>query len=446
MASPSVDLLRRDDIVLVFGMEWFPLLGSHPDAQARTLARRRRAAHRVVCSGGAAAVGLLRGGLPRKGGQRQCSAAAAFAALHPVGTVAAVLPFPGGRHWLVAVHEGAVMTHADQVFAGLSQLHDTLRVLREAHPGLVLHEENHPASGLLDALFETARERGALIRAARPAGGSAAVVSAALIFAIGFLASGLGPSSWHGAGRNEPVLPVDAAAAWSDAVAASARPHAVHGVAGLGALLDAVHEAPADLAGWRLIQIDCRPAKAHWSCRSRYRREGDSDNLDFLAAAHPHWTVSFDPMEGAEAGWSAPMSALPLGAVALHRPQHNEAWLMSALQAMLPAFSELRLEAPQALPLSAPLDEQRRPLPRPPEVAGYRRRALRVQAPLRSLGLLLPETVHVSWERFQLQIAPVDSPTLRSSSLRVSLSGVLYEIDDPHAASSFRPDALPRRG
>src|SRR5690554_6479316 len=101
MASRISDIIQRDGVALVFGMEWFPLLGNHPQGQARSLARRRRASHRVMAAGAAASVGLLRARAKGWSGHRLCSAAAIFAGLHPIGTVAAILPFPGNRQWLV---------------------------------------------------------------------------------------------------------------------------------------------------------------------------------------------------------------------------------------------------------------------------------------------------------------------------------------------------------
>ncbi|NLC35365.1 MAG: hypothetical protein GX772_02770, partial [Alcaligenaceae bacterium] len=103
-------MLQRHGITLVFGLEWFPLLGNHPQGQARSLARRQRASHYVVAVGAAASAGVWRAGAKIRSAQRCCSAAAVLASLHPRGTVAVILPLPGNRQWLAAVHEGAVMT------------------------------------------------------------------------------------------------------------------------------------------------------------------------------------------------------------------------------------------------------------------------------------------------------------------------------------------------
>lgn len=434
MVSRTSELLQRDGVALVFGMEWFPLLGNHPTGQARSLARRRRASHRVIASGAAASVGLLRAGSKPRKRHRLCSAAAVFAGLHPTGTVAAILPLPSGRQWLVAVHEGAVMTRTDQLHDCPASAQGTVSLLREAHPGLLVHDENRAPSGLLDALFKAAREQGELLRTPPLAG-----LSWAALFSVGVLAlvlmAGRGP--FHGGETGGGVQEADPRAAWRDAVALALQRHTVHGVAGLRAVLDTLHAIPVYLAGWLLTQAECRPGGAEWQCRANYRRDEAGDNQSLVEAARFDWTLSFDPMEGAVATWSAAMPAMPLADVRLRGTRQNETRLVSALQAMLPAFSEFRVDAPQPLPVVAPLDMQQRPIPRPAGIAGYQRRSIQLQAPLRSLSLLLPETSHMSWQRVALQVAVVDQPSLRSSSLRVSLSGVLYEIDDPSHVSSL---------
>ena len=430
MVARTSDIVQRDGVALVFGMEWFPLLGDHPQRQAHSLARRQRASHRVMAMGAAASVGLLRARAKAWSGQRLCSAAAVFASLHPVGTVAAILPLPGSGLWLVAVHEGAVMTRTDHLHEGPLSVQESLRLLHEAHPGLVVHDESRTAVGLLDSLFAAAQEQGELSRVRR---WGLALSMAAILPALGLvLLSGRGLLQ-----GDEPRVEadmVDPSSAWQDAMASVARRHTVHGVAGLQSVLDTLHGVPVYMAGWLLVQAECHPRLAEWHCRARYRRDEAGDNQSLIDAARPDWTLSFDPMEGALAVWASSMPVLALADVRLRGPRENEARLVSALQAMLPAFSEFRLNAPEPLPVPAPLDAQQRPIPRPPGVSGYQRRTIHLQAPLRSLSLLLPEASHMSWERIVLQVSVVDEPTLRASSLQASLSGVLYEIDMPNHA------------
>lgn len=421
-------LLQRDGITLVFGMEWFPMLGDQLSTQARALARRRRAGHYVITSGAADSVGLLCAGTVSRGGTRRCSAAAIFAAMHPCGTVASILPLPNGTVWMVAVHEGAVMAHSDQMHDDIDHALQSISVLREAHPGLLLQDESHDSNGLLDALFAAAPQVGQL-QAMSLWGRRPVAVTLALLLIVTALVLGPARQLLTGMGSAADVPAVDPAQAWKEAIARSAQRHSVHGVAGLQAVVDALHAAPIFLAGWRLVQAECKPGTGMWLCRARYRREGDADNQGLINAAFPGWALAFDPMDGADASWSVGMPSLPLTSVPLRAPEDNQRRLFSALQAMLPAFAEFRLEMPQPLRLTPPVDSQQRPVPRPSGLVAHQRRAIHLQAPLWSLSLLMPETVHMSWDRVVLQLGMVDQPTLRNSSLRVSLSGVLYETD-----------------
>lgn len=469
MMSSSSQVIERDGTVLVFGLEWFPLIGGQPERQARVLARQQRAAYRVICAGGAVAVGVLRGKLDRRArsgasafsaGRRQsaawavgrqrfprrlCSAAAAFASLHPTGTVAALLELPGGRRWLVGVHEGAVMARTDHLHDAGFPIGDTIRLLREAHPGLVLLDETPGTSGLPGSLFQAALETGELLHCGRVLGATSGVMAA--LFCVAALGGVLAGPSLLGGSAGERQLPVeDPHAAWRKAIDAVARSQQVHGVTGLQAVLDTIQAVPLVLADWQLSQVECLPRGAQWNCRARYRRGAAADNAGFIATADPAWEVSFDPLEGAQAAWSHPMSVTSLLEAAPRRARENQARLVSALQRMLPAFLELRLEAPQPLPVSAPLDAEQRPIGRPPGVTGHQRRAVRVQAPLRSLVMLLPEAAHMSWERITLQVVDVEQPSLRSSRLRVSMSGVLYETEDvAHAADGSIAVGAPKR-
>lgn len=438
MMPRDSELLQRDGVSLVLGLEWFPLLGEHLQSQAQALARRRRASHYVIAMGGAASVGLLRVAAGRRKRVRACSAAAVFAALHPVGTVAAVLPLQDGRQWLVAVHEGAVMTRADQLHDGHASANDTITLLRDAYPGLVVREEGHDSSGLLDTLFKSARDLGGLQRVSWFTLRQAVWLVTVALVLTGALAATPVRQLLPGFDKPADVSPIDPVAAWRAAVAASAQSHSVHGVAGLQSVLDSLYAVPVFLAGWQLAGLECRPGTGQWQCHAKYRREASGDNQSLIDAALPEWTLSFDPMEGATAAWVVALPSQRLSDVHLHGAALNEARLFSALQAMLPAFAEFRLDAPQPLPVAAPLDAQQQPVPRPSGVASYQRRAVHLQAPLRSLSVLLPETMHMSWGHIAVQLSTVDQPTLRSSSLRVSLSGVLYEkTDDAHRASSF---------
>src|SRR5690606_11805257 len=138
-------------------------LGGQLERQADSLARQRRASFRVLTTGAAASVGLLVGKSKRSRKPRFFSAAAAFASMHPSGTVATVLVLPSGRYWLVAVHEAAIIARTDRLFEHHTEVHHALQALREAHPGLVIHEVDDTVDPFPE-LAARAKQRGKLTR------------------------------------------------------------------------------------------------------------------------------------------------------------------------------------------------------------------------------------------------------------------------------------------
>ncbi|HLU78194.1 MAG TPA: hypothetical protein VKZ52_01345 [Burkholderiaceae bacterium] len=439
MVTCTGQLLQYKGRSLVVGMEWFPLLGDHPERQARALARRRGAAHWACTAGAAASAGVLATRLRQGRGRQVGSAAAAFANVHPVGTVAAVVPLPGERIWLVAVHEGAVMARTDQLHEDPAAVHERLETLWQAHPGMVLLDERRDPSGLLEALFQL-DDAGVALRHRRGSTSRGLLLTTVLLS----LSAGLGRVLLAG----EPPRPhvTDPVAAWQAATSAATRGVPVQGAGGLKSLLDGLMAQPVQLAGWSLGKVECEPGAVRWRCRSTWRREKGGDNRSLEAAAPADWALSFDPLDGATATWEAPMPAVPLNVVTLRRATHNQTQLVSALQAMRPAFLQLKIEAPRPLPVTAPLDADQRPIARPRGVDVIQQRAVRLRAPLRSLTLLLPETRHMSWERVVMAVDRIDHPTLLNSALTLSMSGVLYELEDDVPPSPAAADGASRSG
>lgn len=416
------EIIQRNGKSLVFGMEWFPILGENLEQHAGALARRHKASHWVGTSGAAASVGLLRGTVQAARGRTMYSAAAAFAALHPVGTVVAIVPIPGGRLWLVAVHEGAVMARTDEIHDTAETLQAILNLLTEAHPGLQLLDDRRSSWGLLDTLFE--QDPGKPLVRCRHLSGR----SVALTMCCAGLALWMGRGVLY-AGEQAPAQEPDAHSAWQAALATAAEGHVLHGVGGLKSLLDTLMEQPVHLGGWALRKIECHVRAGQWRCQSRYQRE-DGDNQSFMRKALPAWELTFDPLEGAGALWAVPVPTATLAMGGLRRASQNQAELVSALQSIRPAFMQLRVETAVPLSMSVPRDSRQQEIPRPPSIRLIQKRAIRLQAPLRSLALLLPETRHMSWDKLELEVSQLSNPGLLNSALSVSMWGVLYELED----------------
>ncbi len=426
-------ILPLPDAGLVFGLDWFPLVGRKAAQGGRRLARRHRAGHWLLAGAPPAAVGLL----AMKAGRGQgllYSAAQNLAQLYPQGSYAMLLELDGRGCWLAAVHDGIVVSRSDRLYRAR---HDAVRFLDELRPAFprlqLLGEPGAPAAPDLAALGSACAPESRLqpLRRWRPL-----LPRPLRYFVLALLVAVLGPRLWAfmqpggpAAGSGAPGI--DPAAAWRQAVVQSAAGRVLHGVPGTQALLDTLYALPLWVGGWKLTKAECLPLASNWRCKARFERAGrPASNQTFLEQAQPEWAVEFTPTEHAGAGWQLPSRG---GALAHHRlatVDENERALISALQAIKPGFAQLHVAATAALPVAAPTDPDGRPLPRPAGLPVYHRRALRAVGPLRSAALLLPHTAHVAWDKAELVLGAADRPTLTHSGLTLTLEGAIYEISN----------------
>lgn len=407
-------------VPLAFGLDWIPLLGD-PDA-ARARARGLGASHRVLSGDPPAALGLARG-LPT--GLVCWSAADLLARRHPRGTVACLLPYESGGWHVLAVHEGVALSRADRSYPDEALARAAVDALRQAHPALeLLAEPSGPdAISLLQALavqaagcppLEPVRRRGMRL------------------FILAAIA-GLGVAGWlHWGGGSDAIATVepDARAHWDAALERVLAHRPLHGEAGTQALLDALYRQPAQLGGWALHALRCRPQPdgAHWHCMSEYRRhERLADNRALLQDAPAGWQLDFPSLDIARAAWTLSLPGRQADPRHLPRAGLLARDWASSLQAVLPAFASLRLDTARPLAVPAPHDAQGRELPRPEDFPSLFVRTLRVEGPLRSGPLLVPLAESVSWHQASLSLAPSARPGVRASRLTLLLEGTVYE-------------------
>ncbi|MGB6006831.1 hypothetical protein [Castellaniella sp.] len=409
-------LVRVDQVPLAFGMDWIPVLGEPDFAQAQ--ARREGASHRVLSGNPPAALGLARGLAQR---QACWSAADLWARQHPQGTMACCIALDSQTWHVLASHEGVVLARADRGYPDPGLADQALDALRLAYPRLqILHHEADGAALLRD-LARQAAIVAPLVRVGRR---RALPLATALVLLAG--------AGWWGWGGKQ-AMPVDTGAddrqAWDQALTQVLARRPLHGGPGTQALLHALSAQPARLAGWVLQQTRCQPGSgAGWQCRSEYRRlDPRADNRGLLQAAPTAWQLEFPTLDRAQAVWTLTLTGQPADPVRLPVSRLIARDWASALQAVLPAFTTLRLEAPQALLVPAPQDAQGRALPEPPDMPRLAYRALKVEGPLRSAGLLVPLAHSVSWHQAVLSHAPGARPGLKTSRLILHLEGSLYE-------------------
>lgn len=443
LSMPTVDL--------VFGLEWYPLIGARPDRLARRIARQRGASHMVLANEAAAAVGVGTLGKSRRRKPLH-SAAQNLAHLFGSGTTAVLMDLGEGRHWLAAVHEGAVVARTDRLYAAQQDAMHVLEELHQAYPQMRVLDSaatsSAPTLNALEAACVTASRLSALRRwpykLPWPLPCFAAVLVLALCLPKMRSLPQRSPEPPPG-GINQAVL---AARLWHDAVAQAIGTQVVHGIGGTHALLDVFHQLPVEIDGWRLQQAECMAAGAAWQCRTRYWRAGrEANNAGFIAGAPPAWAVGFASLEQAEGSWLTAPHGLPLARLRLASSADTEQRLFSALQALRPGFANIHFGKPAPVLTASPKDGQGRVPVRPADLHMPLHRPVHISGPLRSASLLPPLATSMSWNRAILTLGEQARPAVASSRLTLTLQGVLYETENQLNASgshaSTRPGAIP---
>ncbi|WP_322994615.1 hypothetical protein [Castellaniella sp.] len=410
-------LVSVQQLPLAFGLDWLPVLGD--PALACAQARREGASHLVLSGNPPAALGLAYGLLRA---QACWSAADLLAREYPQGTWACMLLLDGQTWHVLACHEGVVLVRADRSYPQPELARQAIEDLRLAYPRLQLLDPHASADDLLQRLARRAAVAPAL-QGIRPVRTYRMLLAGGLLSLLWWgYAYGLPQSS----ARSTP----DAAQAWQHVLNQSLSRHPLHGETGTRALLQAMYLQPVRLAGWVLKDLQCQPGSVAtvWQCRSEYRRlDLQADNRGLLQAAPPGWRLDFPSLDQAQANWSMALDGQIADPQALPQARLVARDWASALQAVLPAFTALRVQGPKPLAVPPPRDADGQALPMPPDFPRLATRAVKVEGPLRSAGLLVPLSRAVSWHKAVVTHAPGTRPGLKSSRLVLHLEGALYE-------------------
>lgn len=432
---------------LAFGLRWLALIGSDVPALARVRGRRLRATHFIVGGSPATMAGFgrlrsswrIRGQGERArhdGSPRVQAAAQLYALLYPLGGHC-LIDLPGGRYWLAAAQDGVVLSQADRLFNSRDDAAQAQARLREQRPGLVEHDADAVWAALLRAVDPGARM-------ARLPSRWAGVPFALRLFLACVAVSALAPPLWRAvtsyvfseprASRAEEALSAGQQNPYQSMISAMA----AHGPLEVSRLLRSVGELPVQVQGWALRRAQCDAQASGWSCAAVYvRAHPQATNRRLHARLPAGWRVSFKPLDEATLAWHIASPPVPLARLMLPSALHVDTELVAILQRLRPAFSSMTLAPAIVLPLPAPMSA-----PMPDAVGAdtanvaltdplpvLRRRALRLQGPLRSLALLPAAIAPARWSRLVVDVQPQHRPTLVASTLVAELQGDLYEQD-----------------
>lgn len=475
---------------VAFGLRWLVLIGSDTQALARARGRRLRATHAVV--GGSPATmagygrlragwrGRLRDRMAGRAGKPPILAAAQLYALRFASGGHCLVPLPDGRHWLAAAQDGVVLSQADRIFTSRTEALQAQARLQEQRPALPEHDADAVWAVLMRAADPAAR------LATLPSRW-ASVPFALRLFLLCLGLSALAPPIWRAtapyrasssaaihAGR--PELPERNAAH-----RAMLGTLAAHRPDEISRLLRSVGMLPIHVQGWALRRAQCDAGGGAWRCAAVYARATSlATNQQLYERLPAGWQVSFKPLDEATLAWRVASPSISLAQLVLPNALRVDTELVGALQRVRPAFASVMLApavvvptsahaagaalAPAVVPTSSPASPSQPVSPSSPasqlpsrsapgsprtdknsapgsarvdggavlpqDVAHVlRRRALRLQGPLRSLALLPSALAPARWSRLVVDVKAQPKPNLVASTLVAELQGELYEQD-----------------
>ncbi|MFA4913618.1 MAG: hypothetical protein WC590_08285, partial [Burkholderiaceae bacterium] len=165
-----------------------------------------------------------------------------------------------------------------------------------------------------------------------------------------------------------------------------------------------------------------------WTCTADYRRDmPGATNIDLLRNVPSDRQVQFTPFSIGHISWVLAAESTPLSVERFLAPAWVDASLVSALQSLAPAFvhmtlgPRIELDRVAAMPVESG-EPDALAMPRLPA-----RRALIVEGPLRSFGVLDDLAAHVAWNQVVLRFEQGVTPALSQSALQVALRGWVHE-------------------
>jgi len=440
MAQDLESCLKLDTLVwshpqqvdIVFGLDWSPLVGGIPSKLGRRRARSLRATHYLVSGSLAAVVGcgiVKKGDVANHDTQAQRfktlhSAAAIFALAHLEGVVANVSFMSKKGYWLVATNAGLVLAQTDCWYTCLEDVDAALSVLKARFPNIqILRSSTLDEDNLPDWLSRDLSSQSLLQKSS----GNRNLTLRALCLSLV-----LGSIAWTLLGTaSEPITHVpeeNGNVQWQQVYDAFAAMHPVHHPEQLLTVMHAWHQAPLSPGGWKLKQIVCEPSQMDWHCAARYQRVKRLALSEHLDAAKPAgWGVEFTDLEHGLLRWQVLGVASAFTPVPTSMPLKN--WL-SYLQSVAPVFESIQIGTGTPINFAAPFNSLGIAFERPPHIKPLTRRHIAIKGPLRSMSALKGLPVPVRWRGLQLELGAPVGQGISRSELTVSLTGEVFETSE----------------
>ncbi len=422
---------------LVFGgITWKPLIGSNLAGQSEKFAVTSKATHFVAAGEHSAAVGIIKLSAIRakEEGRAFYSAAAVFAQAHQSGVLITTQEFPNGRVWIVAAHNGVVISDTDVLLTNI-----------EAEALIAEIKSRHKNAIEIEGEFETLQHLNSKTQLIAVRNAFQKIPNSLKLFA-GFLVILLiADTFWsqykqykkREARELEASQYIDAHSEWENALhkwAASIKPD---GRVGLIGVYEDLGNTPMKVEGWNLSEANCATSPLGWDCSARYEAGVGATNLGFKQNMPTGWTASWDGLTGAIGSWSTKVERSSIDLAAMQAIQDFSLYYISSLQRVLPALRKVELSPPAHASIPAPevymnrgQGEELVTVPYPTDnTAGIELPSVQtfeIEGPLRTLSVL-PMIDNSVIKKLRFIVGSQGStPALRDSIFTAKLTGEFY--------------------
>lgn len=436
MTNAIIRAVNNEQSVVFGGVTWKPVIGSGLAAQSEKLAAANKATHFVTAGEHSAAVGTTK--LPavkvKEKGRAFYSAAAIFAQAHPSGVQIYSQEFPGDDVWVVASHDGVVISDTDVLLTQF-EAEELVAKIKLRHSLAVIVTSEFDAVMHLNARTQLKPVRNALQKIPTPA--KALIGVLVLLLVVDTSMSEYKKYKIRKLRELEQSQYIDAHAEWTNRLNQWASTIKPDGHQGLINIYFEMGNAPMKIGGWNISEATCLTSVTGWDCNARYEAGVGATNLSFQENLPRGWTASWGGLTTAIGNWTVTVDRKSIDRANIQKVADFSLNYVSALQRVLPAMKRVDLLPPVPATISEPQvyinrgnGEELVGVPYPIEnTAGIefpKIQTIDIEAPLRTLAVLplINDTV-IKQLRFVVGNQRT-FPTIRDGLFTTKLTGEIY--------------------
>lgn len=436
MTDVIIRAVNNEQSVVFGGVTWKPLIGSGLAAQSEKVAAASKATHFVAAGEHSAVVGTTKLQAPRlkEKGRAFYSAAAIFAQAHPSGVQIYLQEFPDDDVWVVASHDGIVISDTDVLLAQ-HEAEELVAKIQQRHSLAVVVTSEFDAIMHLNARTELKPVRNAFQKIPAPV--KLLLVILVLLLVVDTSMSEYKKYKARKLRELEQSQYIDARAEWANKLNQWALTIKPDGRQGLINIYSEMGNAPMKIGGWNISEATCLTSAAGWECNARYESGVGATNLSFQENLPKGWTASWDGLTTAVGNWSVKVDRKSLDRSRVQKISDFSLIYISRLQRVLPAIRRVDLSPPSPAPIQEPqvyIDrgngEELVNVPYPVEnTAGIelpKIQTLDIEAPLRTLAVLPLINDTVIKQLHFVVGSQRTVPTIRDGMFTSKLIGEIY--------------------